>query len=173
MGRPKKGSRDPVSPAIAGRKADHAKGIADKREAKRRAADKAKADNADNLPAVQIRRLLSGRKKSISDADVISLARQVARDGVSLVDCAVDALLLDVRVEEMRAQGVIDGDKYVTSKRQILKLRTDLAAAYRDQGDPLPDRVTVTLDVTGATAAAAASPFPQADGGTGDALEIH
>ena len=168
MGRPRKGDKSPRQSGIKSAKADHADGRRRAGESKRQAREREKAENASESPWIVgptlVRRRASGK---LTQAELQDLATQVAKGGISPIDCAIDLFTLQMDVEGARKRDEISGDKYITARRQLLKLKVDVAQAFADKGDPLPGTIKVELVTTGDDAT-----LPQA-GDTGDALQVH
>lgn len=168
MGRPRKGDTSPRQTGVKGAKADHADGRRRAGESRREARERAKAENASESPWIVgpaiVRRRKSGK---LTKAELEQLATKVATGGISPIDCAIDLFTLQMDVEGSYKRGAITDDKYVTARRQLLKLKVDVAQAFADKGDPLPGTIKVELVTSEGDAV-----LPQA-GDTGDALQVH
>jgi hypothetical protein len=161
MGRPKKGDTTPRQTGRKDPKADQSQAHRDAAESRRAQRERAKALEASDSPWVTVRRVVRKRGK-VSDAKLAELAQKVAQGGISLIDCSIAALLLEVDAEELRAAGDLTQDRAITVQRQLLKLKLDIAREYQAQGDPLPSEIKVQLtnDTSDET-------------DTGDALTVH
>jgi hypothetical protein len=167
MARPRKGDTTPRQGKTANT-ADHAHGRRKAGESRREQLEREKAENAGESPWVVGPRLINRSKTGrLSHKKLEELATQVAKGGISAVDCSIDLFTLQMQVEGARKRGDITDDKYVTARRQLLKLKLDVAQAFADQGPQLPGSINVTLKVDGAE-----SPLPQA-GPSGDQLAVH
>tara|TARA_R110000796_G_scaffold27577_1_gene75943 strand:+ start:367 stop:885 length:519 start_codon:yes stop_codon:yes gene_type:complete len=172
VGRPKKSDKTPRS-ANAGTTDSRAIATdlrADRKEAERRRRETAKAARKQS-PWIAAHHASRRDKRPLGKRAIADLAKQVAADGVSLADAAQLLFLTFATVENAQHAGEITTADYATKARQLVKLTTEVAAAYRDQGDPLPDQITVTLESK--TETVPESPFDQADGETGDVLVVH
>jgi|AACY02.4.fsa_nt_gi hypothetical protein len=166
MGRPKKGDNTPRQSGRKQPKADHSEQHRLDGESRREQRERLKAAEAAGSPWVILRKTVR-EKGEIEHAELEELAGRVAQGGISLVDCSISALLLEVDAEEMRYAGELTNDRAITVQRQLLKLKLDIAREYQSQGDPLPSSIKVEL-VTSTEEPA----LPQA-GETGDELVVH
>lgn len=168
MARPKRNDRTPRQTGIKGAKADHADGRRRAGESRRQAREREKAEHAAESPWIVGPRLVRESSDGKLTRDQLAeLATRVAKGGISPIDCAIDLFELQMQVEGSHRLGGITDDKYVTARRQLLKLKVDVAQAFADKGDPLPGTIKVELVTSESDAV-----LPQA-GDTGDALQVH
>ena len=166
MARPKKGDNTPRQTGRKNPKADHTDQHRRDGESRRQQRERLKAAEAAGSPWVILRKEIR-KRGSIKQAQLEDLAGRVAQGGISLVDCSISALLLEVDAEELRASGSLTDDRAITVQRQLLKLKLDIAREYQSQGDPLPSSIKVEL-VTSAE-----EPTLKQAGKTGDELVVH